>query len=131
MESWTTNNGSKYEGKWEEDLKQGEGREFDVKTGHFYQGAFNLNKREGKGILYWLHKPNPKTSYCKHFLPKLHNIIHYINYLGMVFEGEFRGGQKIRGEENIAKQDKQVYFDIIDKFLKKKSKTDVQVKVYQ
>ena len=42
-------NGDKYEGRWEEDMKSGYGREYLAKIQEYYEGKFERDKREGDG----------------------------------------------------------------------------------
>lgn len=40
-----------YEGEWVEDLKEGKGTEFDVKSKERYEGDFLKGKKEGAGTI--------------------------------------------------------------------------------
>lgn len=49
---WTSTNGDKYVGHYEDDLKSGYG-EFHWRSGNFYKGNFLEDFREGYGEMFW------------------------------------------------------------------------------
>ena len=97
--------GNIYEGKWQDDRREGEGKEFLKTNQEFYEGNFKLNKRDGHGK-------------C-------------LNYKGKVYDGQWRAGEKVENIRFHHKVDPKVYFDVVNKFISKKSKIEINVKVFK
>ena len=48
---YTAINGDKYEGKWENNFKEGNGKEYIKEKDEYYEGNFSCGQRDGEGKL--------------------------------------------------------------------------------
>ena len=103
--TFTEENGNKYEGRWENDQQQGEGKQFLEFKKEFYEGNFIIGKRDGFGKR--------------------------VNHKGELYIGQWRNGSQVESVRFHQKIPVSQYQSLIEKFLYKKSVTEMEVKIFQ
>ena len=97
-------NGSKYEGRWEDNFRNGTGKEYVVGEDEFYEGSFINGRRDGFGRL--------------------------ITHDGKVTEAQWSNGVIMNVLRESHKVSLKMYRKMIQNFVKVKSVSEPDVKIY-